>query len=249
MPDLNATSTSSAPPGTPAPADPLVERYRKQEARLTSRLRLLMVIVVVAVAVGIYAISAGDGTNIGVVFAGALVCLAAAAQVRAMRNRIRQLLESGAVDEIANRIEEAKADPQAFADPPSLFSQQYCRVNRQFAGGRLQAGQVPPVFLVVVRDGRLTVVQAPATPVMQVPVAGIRIATPGLQRKFGTLTTLRIGEQVWGVDFGGVYQAERHANALRQLFSFGSLRKSMGRARELNSRFVAALLESGAASQ
>ena len=84
---------------------------------------------------------------------------------------------------------------------------------------------------------------------MQVPVAGIRIATPGLQRKFGTLTTLRIGEQVWGVDFGGVYQAERHANALRQLFSFGSLRKSMGRARELNSRFVAALLESGAASQ
>jgi hypothetical protein len=128
---------------------------------------------------------------------------------------------------------------------PALFKQQYVRVNRQAAGGRLQAGPGLAMFLVIVRDSALIVIQAPATPVMQVPAYSIQIATPKLQRRLGTVTTLRIGEQHWGFDFTAIYQAERGFGFLRRVFSFGSIRRSTSRAREINKRFVAALIESG----
>lgn len=227
-----------------ARSDEVIQQYRRQEVRLTRRLRWLTVVVVLAAAVAIFAISAGDALNSGPVIAGTLLCLGAAGQTRAARNRVRQLLESGDAEKIAHRIARGEADPRSAGAQP-LFSQQYCRVNRQFAGGRMQAGPAPAMFLVVVKDSLLTVIQAPATPVMRIPIPSIQIATPKLQRKLGTLTTLRIGDQLWGVDFSGVYLAERRAGFARQMFSFGSPRKSTRRAREINARFVPALMESG----
>lgn len=238
------TGTSSRQPGASSGAESVMERYRKQEARLTRRLRWTAVIIAAGTTVVIYAISVGDTAHTTAAIAGMLMCLAAAGQTRTARNRVRQLLESGTAEKIAHRIAEAGARPQP-TDAP-LFSQQYCRVNRQFAGGRLQAGPVPPMFLVAIRDAQLTVVQAPATPVMRVPIVYAQIATPKLQRRVGGITTLRIGDQLWGFDFTGVYLAERGIGVLRQVFSLGSPRKSFRRGREINDRFVAALGESGA---
>jgi hypothetical protein len=230
--------------GSSVRADEVVQRYRQQETRLTRRLRGLMVIVVIAAAASIYAISVGDGLQIGPVLAGMLLCLGVAGQARAARNRVRQQLESGEAQRIGQNIARAEADPRP--GQPALFQQQYCRVNRQMAGGRLQAGPAPAMFMVIVRDSLLTVIQAPATTVMRIPAAEIQITTPKLQRKLGTVTTLRIGEQLWGFDFTAVYQAERGVGFVRQIFTLGSIRKSARLAREINKRFVAALVESGA---
>jgi len=233
---------------TTTPADEVIQQYRGQEARLTRRLRWLTGLVVVSVAVSIYAISAGDALHTSTVIAAALLCLGAAGQTRVARNRAREQLKSGDAERIATRIAQAQADPYV-AGEPAMFKQQYCRVNRQMAGGRLQAGPGMPMFMVVVRDALLTVLQAPASPVMRVPVASVQIATPKLQRRLGTVTTLRIGDQFWGFDFTAVYQAEKGVSFMRQVFSLGSPRKSTRLAREINKRFVGALLESGASQQ
>ena len=248
MPVLNnTTGTSDGKFDASHGARSVMRQYREQEARLTSRLRLLTVLVAAAAAFIIYAVSAGgaDPSSVSAGIAGTLVCLGAAAQTRTARNRARQLLQSGAAENIANRIAATEAVPRPAGALP-LFSQQYCMVNRQFAGGNLQAGPVPPMFLVVVRDFHITVTQAPATPVMRIPAANTRIATPKMQRTFGTSTTLQIADQLWGFDFTRVYLAEQHAGFLRQILTFGSLGKSLRRGREINDRFVAALLESGA---
>lgn len=229
-------------------ADEVIKQYRGQEARLTRRLHWLTGIVVVAVGVSIYAVSAGDALHTGTVIAAALLCLGAAGQTRVTRNRVRDQLKSGDAERIATRIAQAQANPHIGGEP-AMFKQQYCRVNRQMAGGRLQAGPGMAMFMVVVRDALLTVIQAPATPVMRVPVSSIQIATPKLQRRLGTVTTLRIDDQLWGFDFTAVYQAEKGVGFMRHMFSLGSPRKSTRLAREINKRFVAALVESGATQQ
>jgi hypothetical protein len=244
MSNFNPTGFTSVQQDTSTRGEAVIQQYRGQEARLTRRLRWLIVVVVLAAAASVWAISAGDAVHAGAVIAGTLLCLSAAGQTRAARNRVRQLLESGAADKIAHRIAETSADPR-LAGPQPLFSQQYCRVNRQFAGGRMQAGPGLPMFQVIVQDSLLVVIQAPATPVMRVPVPNVQLATPKLQRKLGTVTTLRIGDQLWGFDFSAVYLAERGAGFARQMFSFGSPRKSTRRAREITQRFVTALMQSG----
>lgn len=244
MPNLNISGTSQGTIGASPRTESVMQQYHNQEARLTRRLRWLTAAIVLAAVLIVYAISAGDALHTTSAIAGTLVCVGAAGQTRAARNRVRQLLESGGAEQIAQRIAAAEADPRP-AGPGPLFSQQYCKVNRQYAGGRLQAGQAPPMFMVVVQDSVLTVIQAPATPVMRLPAARVQIATPKLQRKLGSVTTLRIGDQLWGFDFAGVYMAERRAGFMRQMFSLGSPRKSMRRGREINDRFVAALMQSG----
>ena len=245
MSDFGRSGFSATQVASSTRADEVIQQYRGQEARLTRRLRWLTGLVVVAVAVSIYAISAGDAPHTGTVIAAALLCLGAAGQTRVARNRVREQLKSGDAEKIATRIAHAQANPRPVGEP-AMFRQQYCRVNRQMAGGRLQAGAGMAMFMVVVRDTLLTVIQAPATPVMQVPASSIQIATPKLQRRLGTVTTLRIGEQFWGFDFTAVYQAEKGVSFMRQMFSLGSPRKSTRLAREINKRFVAALVESGA---
>jgi hypothetical protein len=226
-------------------AEEVMEEYRGQEARLTRRLRWVMALGAAAAAFIVYAISAGDASHAGAAIAGTLILLAAGGQVRATRNKIRRLLESGAAREIAQRtaaVEEAGPRPDV---PRSLFSQQYCRVSRAAAGGRLQAGPVPPAFLVVVRDLRLVVVQAPGIPVMNAPMAAIQILKPRRQY-LGAGTALRVGGQLWMFDFSGVHNAGQRAGFLRQLLGIGSLRQAVRQGREINDRFVSALLDSGA---
>jgi len=230
----------------PTRAEEIMEEYRAQEARLTRRLRWVMVLVAAAAAFIVYAVSAGDASHAGGAIAGTLTCLAAGGQLRARRNKVRRLLESGAAREIAQRTAAAEAGPRP-AGPPSLFSQQYCRVTQAAAGGRLQAGPVPPVFLVVIRDFQLAVVQAPRIPLMNAPVAAIEILKPRRQY-LGAGTALRIGGRLWVFDFSGVYNAEQRAGFLRQLLGFGSLRASVRQGREINDRFVTALLNSGASA-
>jgi hypothetical protein len=104
---------------------------------------------------------------------------------------------------------------------------------------------VPSVFLVIVRDYQLVVVQAPRIPFMDAPVEAIQILPPRRQY-LGAGTALRVGGQLWVFDFSGAYNAERQAGFLRQLFASGSLRESVRRGREINDFFVTALLESGA---
>jgi hypothetical protein len=103
---------------------------------------------------------------------------------------------------------------------------------------------VPPVFLVVVRDLRLVVVQAPGIPVLNAPVAAIQILKPRRQY-LGACTAFRAGDQLWVFDFSGVHNAGQRAGSLRQLLGLGSLRESVRRGREINERFVNALLDSG----
>lgn len=236
------------PPGGRAQArtraEEVMQEYRDQEARLTRRLRGVMVLVAAAVAFIGYAVYAGDAAHAGAAIAGTLTCLAAGRQVRSRRNKVRELLENGVAGEIARQTAAAETGPGP-AGPPSLFSQQYCRVSRAAAGGRLQAGQVPPVFLVIVRDFHLVVVQAPRTPFMDAPVAAIEVLRP-LRQHLGAGTALRVGGQLWMFDFSGVYNAEQRAGFLRQVLAFGSLRESVRRGREVNDRFVSALLQSGA---
>jgi hypothetical protein len=227
-------------------AEEIMEEYRGQEARLTRRLRWVMVLVAAAAAFVVYAVLAGDASHAGAAIAGTLTCLAAGGQVRARRNKIRGLLESGGAGEIARRTAAAESGARP-AGPRSLFSQQYCRVSRGVAGGRLQAGPVPPVFLVVVRDFQLVVVEAPSIPFMNAPAAAVQVLRPRRQY-LGAATALQVGGQLWVFDFSGVYSAEQRAGFLRQMLAFGSVRGSVGRGREINDRFVAALLDSGASA-
>jgi hypothetical protein len=225
-----------------------MQRYREQETRLTHRLHGLIFVVVAAAAFLGYAVRDGYALHSSTATAtvGTLTCLAGALQVRASRNRVRQLLRSGEAGKIAQRIAEPAA-PQPAGFPP-LFAQQYCRVNRTSVGGRLQAGQVPPAFQVTVRDKWLTVTEAPFIPVLRAAAAEIQILAPRRQH-LGACTALRLDGQTWVVEFSGVYNAERHAGFLRQALTFGSLRKSIRRGREVNDRFTTALLASGASQQ
>jgi hypothetical protein len=230
-------------------AEEIMEEYRSQEARLTRRLRWVMVLAASAAAFIVYAVSAGDApaSHAGAAIAGTLILLAAGGQVRATRNKVRRLLESGAAWEIAQRTAAAEEAGPRPPGPGPLFSQQYCRVTRTAAGGRLQAGPVPPAFLVVVRDLRLVVVQAPGIPIMNAPVAAIQILKPRRQY-LGAGTALRAGDQLWMLDFSGVHNAGQRSGFLRQLLGLGSLRQAVRLGREINDRFVSALLDSGASA-
>jgi hypothetical protein len=227
-------------------AEEIVAQYRSHEARLTRKLRGVMVFVAVAAAFIVYAVLAGDAAHAGVAIVGTLTCLGAGGRVRERRNKLRQLLESGEAGEIARRTAATESGERP-AGPRPLFSQQFCRVSQGLAGGRLQAGQVPPVFLVVVRDFQLVVVQAPIIPFMRGPVAAVEVLRPRRQY-LGACTALRVGGQLWIFDFSGVYNAEHGIGFLRQVLLFGSFRKSVRRGREINDRFVAALLYSGASA-
>jgi hypothetical protein len=244
MPELTAAGTSGGQPAdTASRAEKVLRQYRRAEARLTRRLRVTVAVAIAAAAFIVYAVGAGSGSSAAVAVAGTLTCLGAAGQIRASRNRVRRLLETGEAGKIARRVAAADASPQP-ADPP-LFSQRCCRFSRTSGGGRLQAGPVPPVYLVVVRDTRLIVIEPPATPVMAAPAEAVEILPPRRQY-LGASTALRISGQTFVADFTGVYHGERHAGFLRQAFTPGSISKSLRRGREVNDRFVNALLAAGA---
>lgn len=245
MQELTAAGTSGGQPAdTASRAEEILHQYRRTETRLTRTLRTLTALAAAAVAFIVYAVSTGgDGSHAAAAIAGTLTCLAAARQVRASRNRIRRLLETGEAGDIARRVAAAGASPQS-ADPP-LFSQHCCRFSHTSSGGRLQAGPVPAMYLIVVRDTRLTVIEPPATPVLEAPAEAVEILPPRRQY-LGACTALRISGQTFLADFTGVYHGERHAGFLRQTFTPASIRQSLRRGRQANDRFTAALLTAGA---
>jgi len=250
MTDINTTRTPTGQPGGTRSAESVMQMYRRQEKRLTRRLRWAVVVIVAGFAFIAFAISDGVGTvHAMTAIAASLTLVAAAGRIRQSRNRLRQLLRSGEAEKIAHRVAEAAGNPQQVGPPP-LFSQQYCRVSRTTARGRAQAqpGQVPPVYLVTVRPGWLTVTETPATPVMRVPATEVQMLAPRRQY-FGSCTAIRFHGQTWVVDFTGVYFAERGIGFLRQTLTFGSPRRTYRRGREINDRFVSALLAAGTTQQ
>ena len=129
MPELTAAGTSGGQPAdTASRAEEVLGQYRRTEARLTRTLRAITAAAIAAAAFIAYAVSAGgSGSSAAAAIAGTLTCLGAARQVRASRNRIRRLLETGQAGKIARRVAAAGASPQP-ADPP-LFSQRCCRFS------------------------------------------------------------------------------------------------------------------------
>jgi hypothetical protein len=147
------------------------------------------------------------------------------------------------------------------------FAQEFCSVAPCGAGGRIVTGSRLRNCLVQVADGQLTVTQAPAIPVLNIPAAGIRIVTPPTLRKIGTGVIVQTGDQLLAVEFDTVYrrqqdydrqQAEaakpaivRWLSAVARVFSLSditSLRRSIRLARRLTGEFTAALLAYGAVS-
>jgi hypothetical protein len=138
-------------------------------------------------------------------------------------------------------------------DEPPAFWQQFCTVTQVTAGGNLNIRPRRAVFGVQVADGQLFVIEAPAVPVFRIPVSAVKIAAPGSRREIGAGSFLRIDGQLWSVQFGSVYQAEaaragKH-RVLRAFFRAGAPGKSIRRGREINQRFVAALLDAGAVDE
>lgn len=138
------------------------------------------------------------------------------------------------------------------------FSQQFCSLAPCGAGGRITTGARMRNCLVQVRDGELTLIQAPATLVAKVPAAAVEIVTPATLRKIGTAVILKLDSRLLAVEFDGVYRRQQaHASdrkptlgtVVARAFSLRditSLRKSMRLGRELSSEFTAALMAAGA---
>jgi len=138
------------------------------------------------------------------------------------------------------------------------FSQQFCSLAPCGAGGRVTTGARMHNCLVQVRDGELTLLQAPATLVAKVPAASVEIVTPPTQRRIGTAVVLSLDGRLLAVEFDGVYRRQRApangrkatlGTAVARAFSLSditSLRKSIRLGRELSSDFTAALMGAGA---
>lgn len=131
------------------------------------------------------------------------------------------------------------------------FSQQYCHVVPATAGGMMVAGRHRRSCLVEVADGTLTIIEAPAALVLQVPAEEVVISTPKLQRALGAATIFTIGEKRWSVDFGRTGRIERLKSSgllsrLATAFFMAGIRKDTRRATELNRAFAAALRSHGA---
>ena len=138
------------------------------------------------------------------------------------------------------------------------FSQQFCSLAPCGAGGRVTTGARMHNCLVEVRDGELSLIQAPATLVTKVPAAAVEIVTPATLRRIGTAVVVKLDGRLLAVEFDGVYRRQRaHAHGRKpslgtvvarafSLSDITSLRKSIRLGRELSSDFTAALVAAGA---
>jgi hypothetical protein len=125
-------------------------------------------------------------------------------------------------------------------------------------GGPATSGARIHNCLVEVRDGELSLIQAPATLVAKVPAAAVEIVTPATLRRIGTAVVLQLDGRLLAVEFDGVYRRRRApANGRKpslgavvakafSLSDITSLRTSMRLGRKLSSDFTAALVVAGA---
>jgi len=93
------------------------------------------------------------------------------------------------------------------------FSHQFCSLAPCGAGGRVTTGARMHNCLLEVRDGELSLIQAPATLVTKVPAAAVEIVTPATLRRIGTAVVVKLDGRLLAVEFDGVYRPQRaHAN-------------------------------------
>lgn len=88
-------------------------------------------------------------------------------------------------------------------------------------------------------NGFLVVTEEPGVQVFAVPASSVQIITPRLQQRIGGGSVLQVAGKSWSVQFDRVHQAEARGLGV-------SPRRALGRARELNQAFVAALVAAGA---
>jgi hypothetical protein len=93
----------------------------------------------------------------------------------------------------------------AMAEP--LFTQNYCTLVPYQAGGALVGGRKEGCS-VVITDGELIILSGQDV-VDRAPLAAVQIDTPGLQRKLGASTFVRMNDHRWTIDFGLTGQLER----------------------------------------
>jgi hypothetical protein len=95
-----------------------------------------------------------------------------------------------------------------------LFTQNYCTLVPYQAGGALVAGHKEGCS-VVVMDGELIILSGQDV-VDRAPLAAVQIDTPGLQRKLGASTFVRMNDHRWTIDFGLTGQLERPPRSSRE---------------------------------
>lgn len=197
---------------------------------------------------------AGSGhaglSSAALAIAGLFTLVAGVFQIRSRRWRL-----AGAAGPYGG----SAADPEAplgyrvpmMSRAAPVFSQHHCSVTPAAGGGRLKAGMAAADFLVMIADGKLSVIEAPGIPLFTVPATAVQITTPRWQRRMlGAGSILLIAGLSWSVRFVSVYRAEaglRRGAAVRLMLTGGAPARSIRRGREINARFTRVLLEAGAA--
>jgi hypothetical protein len=131
------------------------------------------------------------------------------------------------------------------------FAQRHCTVTCAAGGGNINSAAAAAGFLVVIAGGHMSVVEPPGLPLFTVPATAVQINTPRWRRRiFGAGSILKIGGQLWSVQFGPACRAQAgHAcktSGLRVMLTACASLTSIRRGREINGRFTCALLEAGA---
>jgi hypothetical protein len=133
------------------------------------------------------------------------------------------------------------------------FTQPYCAVAPVSSGGNVKKGFGYFPCTVEVTGQALSITEGDGGRLDHAPTASVEIITPGWQRRIGAGSIISMNGKHWSVDFGMAYPREggRAANRgfFRTLFGGSSMRKSLGRARELNRAFTDALLAAGASDR
>jgi hypothetical protein len=127
------------------------------------------------------------------------------------------------------------------------FSQQYCRVT-PYDSKIVTVLDSLLNCLVTVKSGQVRVVQAPATLVLEGPVAEVRLVTSKVTGKLGGGIQLHAGGHRWLVDFNRGYRsgmARAPGGKVKLFFGIGSI-KGIKAGRRLREEFVSAMVSQGA---
>jgi hypothetical protein len=176
----HAPTTAYGQPG-PAATQALPEQYRRLRAR-TTRMTAYSAVLACAILIFLVAGAGHYSASSGALGASVLlVNIARIFQLLARRKRIASMTgtpDAGGPQHArhAGSPVPAAYDMPAAPDAPAAaeFSQQFCSVTRVTAGGNLNAGIPDADFLVRIADGWLSVTEAPAIPVFNVPASEVQ---------------------------------------------------------------------------
>lgn len=186
----------------------------------------------------------------GLALLGAVMLAGQVLQPRVWRRRSARVMSPGEDPGAGDEVPLGYGVPLGRAAAES-FSQRHCSVTRCATGGNMNAGTPAGGFLVVIAAGHMSVVEPPGLPLFTVPATAVQITTPRWQRRiFGAGSILKIGGQLWSVQFGSAFRAKAahrcRMRGLRVMVTACASLRSMRRGREINGRFTCALLEAGA---